>query len=121
MSAVWPQLILVGVLVLLNAFFAGSELALVSLREGQLQRLQQRSATGAVLARLARDPNRFFATIQICAVGHSATRRTYFIGNSLTWDASPPQIKWLADAGLTDELTERSRPLNTTTGTSALR
>jgi putative hemolysin len=61
----WPQLILVGVLVLLNAFFAGSELALVSLREGQLNRLQQRSATGAVLARLARDPNRFFATIQI--------------------------------------------------------
>lgn len=65
MSDVVPQLVLVGALVLLNALFAGSELALVSLREGQLQRLEARSSTGAVLARLARDPNRFLATIQI--------------------------------------------------------
>jgi len=64
-SDVWPQVVLVGVLVLVNAVFAGSELALVSLREGQLRRLEQRSAKGAVLARLARDPSRFFATIQI--------------------------------------------------------
>jgi putative hemolysin len=53
------------VLVLVNAAFAGTELALVSLREGQLQRLEQRSATGALVARLARDPNNFLATIQI--------------------------------------------------------
>lgn len=59
------QLALVGFLVLLNAAFAGSELALVSLREGQLQRLEKASANGAALARLARDPNRFLATIQI--------------------------------------------------------
>ncbi len=65
MGDVWPQLVLVGALVLLNALFAGSEMALVSLREGQLQRLENRSSTGAVLARLARDPNRFLATIQI--------------------------------------------------------
>lgn len=64
-GSVWPQLALVGVLVLLNAAFAGSEMALVSLREGQLQRLAASSSTGAVLARLARDPNRFMATIQI--------------------------------------------------------
>jgi putative hemolysin len=64
-SDVLPQLGLVAVLVLLNAAFAGTELALVSLREGQLQRLERRSATGTVLARLARDPNRFLATIQI--------------------------------------------------------
>ncbi|MEJ7583202.1 MAG: DUF21 domain-containing protein [Acidimicrobiales bacterium] len=50
---------------LLNAAFAGTELALVSLREGQLQRLEQRSKNGAVLAHLARDPNRFLATIQV--------------------------------------------------------
>lgn len=65
MNGVVPQLILVVVLVLLNAAFAGTELALVSLREGQLQRLEQRSATGAILARLARQPNQFLATIQI--------------------------------------------------------
>jgi len=65
MSDVLPQLLLVVVLIVINAAFAGTELALVSLREGQLQRLEQRSSTGALLARLAREPNNFFATIQI--------------------------------------------------------
>ena len=65
MSGIWYQLILVGVLVVLNGVFAGAELALVSLREGQLRRLEERGGSGAVLADLARDPNRFLATIQI--------------------------------------------------------
>src|SRR5215213_4531660 len=65
MSGLGFQLGLVALLVLLNAAFAGSELALVSLREGQLQRLEKRGGRGAVLAGLARDPNRFLATIQI--------------------------------------------------------
>jgi putative hemolysin len=65
MSEIWFQLVLVGVLVVMNAAFAGTELAMVSLREGQLQRLERKSGTGAVLARLARQPNQFLATIQI--------------------------------------------------------
>ncbi|MFV2022186.1 hemolysin family protein [Micromonospora sp. LOL_023] len=59
------QLALVGVLVIVNAVFAGSEIALVSLRESQLQRLERTRRTGRVLAKLAKDPNRFLATIQI--------------------------------------------------------
>jgi putative hemolysin len=59
------QVVLVVVLVLMNAAFAGSEMALISLRDSQLQRLERRSRTGRTLARLARDPNRFLATIQI--------------------------------------------------------
>jgi putative hemolysin len=59
------QVGLVVVLVLLNAAFSGSEMALISLRESQLQRLERASRTGKTLARLARDPNRFLATIQI--------------------------------------------------------
>ena len=65
MSSVLPQLALVAVLIVINAAFAGTEMALVSLREGQLQRLANRSRTGALLARLAREPSRFLATIQI--------------------------------------------------------
>ena len=65
MGSLAPQLVLIVVLIIINAAFAGTELALVSLREGQLQRLERRSATGALLARLAREPNRFLATIQI--------------------------------------------------------
>ncbi|MEP6298400.1 MAG: hemolysin family protein, partial [Ilumatobacter sp.] len=65
MSELWIQLGLVVVLVVINAAFAGTELAMVSLREGQLQRLEKHSATGALLARQARQPNQFLATIQI--------------------------------------------------------
>ena len=59
------QLALVAVLVLVNAGLAGSEMALVSLREGQLRRLARRSRAGARLAHLARDPNRYLATVQL--------------------------------------------------------
>ena len=65
MEGILPQLLLVAVLVLANAAFAGSEMALVSLREGQLRRLETLGDSGLVLARLAREPNRFLATIQI--------------------------------------------------------
>ncbi|WFE93594.1 hemolysin family protein [Micromonospora sp. WMMD987] len=65
MQSYWSQLALVGVLVVLNAIFAGSEMALVSLRDSQVQRLERTSRAGRVLARLAKDPNRFLATIQI--------------------------------------------------------
>ena len=59
------QILLVFVLVLVNAALLGSELALLSLRDSQLTRLQQRGRRGRVLAKLAHDPNRFLATIQI--------------------------------------------------------
>ncbi|AEB44174.1 hemolysin family protein [Micromonospora maris] len=65
MQSYWSQLALVAVLIVINAIFAGSELALVSLRDSQIQRLARSSRAGQVLARLARDPNRFLATIQI--------------------------------------------------------
>ena len=59
------DVVLVALRIVLNAAFAGSELALVSLREGQLRGLEQRSERGRRVARLARDPNRFLATVQI--------------------------------------------------------
>lgn len=65
MGDIWWQLLLIIALVAINAALAGTEMALISLREVQLDRLERRSATGAVLARLGRQPNRFLATIQI--------------------------------------------------------
>jgi putative hemolysin len=40
-------------------------MALVSLRDSQLRRLERASRGGRVLARLARDPNRYLATVQL--------------------------------------------------------
>ncbi|GAA3782185.1 hemolysin family protein [Micromonospora maritima] len=59
------QVALVLVLVLVNAALSGSEMALVTLREGQLRRLGRAGRSGARLSRLAREPNRYLATIQL--------------------------------------------------------
>src|SRR5690606_21997816 len=51
----WVNIALVAVLILLNAVFAGSEIALISLREGQVRRLDRRGGAAARrLVRLAR-------------------------------------------------------------------
>lgn len=63
--AVGIQLALIAVLLGINALLAGSEVALISLREAQIARLEERGARGRAVATLARDPNRFLATIQI--------------------------------------------------------
>ncbi len=65
MNNIFLDLLLLGALTLINAFFTGSEIAFVSLREGQLQRLEEESEKGRAVALLARDPNRFLSTVQI--------------------------------------------------------
>jgi putative hemolysin len=65
MKLPWAEIGLVLLLVLINAAFAGSEVALISLREGQLRRLEREGEQGRLVARLARDPNQFLSTIQI--------------------------------------------------------
>lgn len=59
------QVLLVLILIFINGALSGSEMALISLRESQIQRLERSSRGGRVLARLSRDPNRFLATIQV--------------------------------------------------------
>lgn len=90
MDAIWPQLTLIALLILINAVFAGTELALVSLREGQLQRLEDEGRSGAVLSRLARDPNRFLSTIQI-----AITLAGFFASASAAVTLSAPLAQYL--------------------------
>jgi putative hemolysin len=59
--------LVIAVLLALNAALAGTEMALVSLREGQLQRLEQSAGPGRTVAALCREPNRFLAAIQVAA------------------------------------------------------
>jgi putative hemolysin len=61
---IW-DVIIVLVIVLIGGFFAGAEMALVSLREGQVRALARRGKRGARAARLAQDPNRFLSAVQI--------------------------------------------------------
>jgi putative hemolysin len=62
---IW-ELSLVGSLILLNGFFAMSELAIVSARRARLQHMAQTGTHGARRAlRLAEDPTSFLSTVQV--------------------------------------------------------
>ena len=56
---------LVLLFVLIGGVFAGTELALVSLRQSQLGRIEAQGRRGARVAAVARNPNRFLAAVQI--------------------------------------------------------
>lgn len=62
---VWVNLLIVALLILGEAFFAISEMALVSLRDGQIAHLKSRGRAGRRVARLTEDPNRFLSAVQI--------------------------------------------------------
>jgi putative hemolysin len=64
-SRVILDVIVVLVIIIIGGFFAASEMALVSLREGQIRALSKRGRRGQRTARLASDPNRFFSAVQI--------------------------------------------------------
>jgi len=64
-SEIWVNLLVVLVFILIGAFFAAAELALVSLRESQVQRLAEAGRRGRTLQKLVDDPNRFLATVQV--------------------------------------------------------
>jgi putative hemolysin len=59
------DVVVVLVIVLVGGFFSGAEMALVSLREGQVRQLAQRGKRGQRAAKLASDPNRFLSSVQI--------------------------------------------------------
>ncbi|WP_329251053.1 hemolysin family protein [Actinoallomurus sp. NBC_01490] len=52
-------------LILIEALFVASEIALVSLRDSQVRRIGERGRRGVAVARLVSDPNRFLAVVQI--------------------------------------------------------
>jgi putative hemolysin len=60
----WDILLVLAV-ILIGGFFAAAEMALVSLREGQIRSLGRRGRRGQRTAKLAQDPNRFLSSVQI--------------------------------------------------------
>ena len=96
MDGIWIELILIGVSIIANGFFAGSEIALVAARPSRLAELRDQGLSGAaVAAELKRDPERFLATLQIAItlVGTLASA----VGGAAAVDALQP---WLASLAL---------------------
>jgi putative hemolysin len=51
--------------ILIGGYFSASEIALVSLREGQVRRLAEAGKRGRAVARLWEDPSRFLSAVQV--------------------------------------------------------
>lgn len=63
---VWQAILIVLLLIVLNGFFAMSEMAVVSSRRARLQQLANEGRRGAAAAiKLADDPSSFLSTVQI--------------------------------------------------------
>jgi len=60
----WSILLVLAV-IFIGGFFAAAEMALVSLREGQVRAIGKKGKRGQRAARLAQDPNRFLSSVQI--------------------------------------------------------
>ncbi|MGO9780083.1 MAG: CNNM domain-containing protein [Streptosporangiaceae bacterium] len=75
MSKLIGDIVIILVIILIGGFFAGAEMALVSLREGQIRKLSRRGKRGQRAAKLAQDPNRFLSAVQI-----GVTLATLFTG-----------------------------------------
>jgi putative hemolysin len=96
---IWLGILIVAILILIEALFVASEMALVSLRESQANALAETGRKGERLRRLLSDPNRFLSAVQIgvtlTALGSSA------FGEVTLADAA---AHGLEDAGLTSLL-----------------
>ncbi|AEG45575.1 hemolysin family protein [Isoptericola variabilis] len=95
----WANVGLVLLFILVGGVFAGTEFALVSLRESQIDQLEQRGARGRRVAAVARDPNRFLAAVQI-----GVTVAGFFSAAYGASTLAPDVAPLLAGLGLPDAL-----------------
>ncbi|MFL6113074.1 MAG: hemolysin family protein [Catenulispora sp.] len=99
MSPILVSILVVLALILVEALFVASEIALVSLRESQVETIAQQGRRGQVVAKLVRDQNRWLATVQI-GVTMTALLSSAYGAVTLSESAK----KGLIDAGLSDGL-----------------
>ena len=63
---IMPQLILIVILTLINAFFASAEMAIVSLNKNKMKHLSEEGNKKAeLLLKLMEEPNKFLSTVQV--------------------------------------------------------
>lgn len=103
MSDLWFNIGVVLFFVLLGGFFAMAELALVSLRESQVQRLAEESRRGRRLAALTADPNRYLAAGQV-GVTLAGFISAGFGASQIAPQLSPVFVGWGMAAGVADTL-----------------
>jgi putative hemolysin len=93
------DILVVLLIVLVGGFFAAAEMALVSLREGQVRAISQRGRRGQTAARLAEDPQRFLSSVQI-----GVTIATLLSGTFGAATLASDLRTWMLHQGLSDAL-----------------
>lgn len=92
------NIVLVVVFVLIGGVFAGTEMALVTLRESQVNAIAGRGKRGEKVAALARNPNRFLAAVQIGVTVAGFASAAYGASS-----IAPSVVPLLVAAGLSEQ------------------
>lgn len=97
MNDIFPEIGIILVLILMNAFFSGTEMALISLRKTRVKELVKKGNRKAILAeKILKDPEKFLATIQV-GITLISTIASAYAGASISKIISPilEQSSWL--------------------------
>ena len=88
-----PKLLLLFILILINAFFAGAEIAVISLSETKLKKqVEEGDKKAEKLLKLTQTPDHFLSAIQI------AITLAGFLSSAFAADSfSDPLVKWLVE------------------------
>ncbi|WP_263731763.1 hemolysin family protein [Cellulomonas sp. SG140] len=100
-TEIWTDIALVLLFIGIGGLFSGTELALVSLRESQLVQLDKQGGRGARVARVARNPNRFLAAVQI-GVTVAGFFSAAFGASTLAPHVTPVLVRWGLSQGAAD-------------------
>lgn len=93
MNSLAVNIIMVFVFVIIGGIFAASEMALVSLRESQLRRMEKESKLGKRVAVLARDSGTFLSAVQI-GVTFAGFFSSAFGASTIAPQLEPALVGW---------------------------
>lgn len=92
---------LVLLFVLVGGLFAGTEMAIVSLRQGQIKKFEESGPRGRKIAELVRNPNLFLSAVQI-----GVTVAGFFSSAYGASTIAPDLVPWLVSLGLREGAAE---------------
>jgi Domain of unknown function DUF21./CBS domain./Transporter associated domain. len=95
-NSIGIKLLILAALTLTNAFFAGAEMAMVSVNKSKIRKLAEDGKKSAVLVlRFLDEPTKFLSTIQV-----AITLAGFFSSASAATGLSGPLGEWLEDMGI---------------------
>lgn len=103
MDNVWLSIALILIFILIGGAFAGAEIAIVSLRESQIRAIAEHGRRGRRLARLAAEPNRYLAALQV-GVTLAGFLSAAFGATALSGPFADRLTGWGMAAGIADVL-----------------